>query len=98
MKLLRVVPSPLKTKKWRAEFVQNGNKYNRDFGAKGYIDYTLIDNPVEAKETRERYWNRHKKELGSAPDSPGMLSLFILWGWSQDMKYNIAKYKKLYNL
>ena len=98
MKLLRVVPSPLKTKKWRAEFENNGTKYHRDFGAKGYIDYTLIEDPEVAKETRVRYWKRHGKEMGASPDSPGMLSLFILWGWSQDMKHNIAKYKKLYNL
>ena len=97
-KLLRVVPSPLKTKKWRAVFQDGEKEYHRDFGAVGYRDYTLINDPAEAKKVRDRYWTRHSKEAHNAYDTPGILSLYILWGPSQNMKTNIANYKKVFGI
>jgi hypothetical protein len=97
MKLLSVVPSPLKTKKWRAHFRNGEKEYHRDFGAAGYRDYTLMTGP-DAKTVRDRYRVRHNKEANNAPDTPGVLSLYILWGPSQNMKTNIANYKKVFGL
>jgi hypothetical protein len=99
MKLLRIYKSPRKGKKLRADFLQdNGTITHTDFGASGYTDFSRIQNRDLAYETRDRYWSRHKKEYGSAVDSPGMLSLFILWGWTQDIRDNMTRYKKLYNI
>jgi len=99
MKLIRVFSSPRKHKKLRAEFLQDdGWITHTDFGASGYMDFTMITNKELALETRTRYRSRHNKEYGQAPDTPGMLSLFILWGNSQNIRRNIAEYKKLYNL
>jgi hypothetical protein len=97
-KLLRVVPSPLKTKKWRAVFQDGERKYHRDFGAKGYRDYTLMTDPAEAKVVRDRYRTRHSKEAHNAYDTPGVLALYILWGPSQNMQTNIANYKKVFGI
>jgi hypothetical protein len=99
MKLLRVFSSPRKQKKLRAEFLQDdGSITHTDFGATGYMDFTMITNKELAEETRSRYWSRHRKEYGQDPDTPGMLSLFLLWGRSQNLRRNISEYKKLYNL
>jgi hypothetical protein len=99
MKLLKVYKSPRSNKKLRAEFLQdNGHITHTDFGATGYRDFTTIQDKDEALHTRYKYWNRHRKEYGQEPDTPGMLSLFLLWGWSQNLNENIAKYKKLYNI
>lgn len=99
MKLLRIYKSPRKGKKLRADFLQdNGTITHSDFGASGYTDFSRIQDKDLAYETRNRYWSRHKKEYGSAVDSPGMLSLFILWGWTQDIRENMTRYKKLYNI
>ena len=99
MKLLRVYDSAHKGKKLCAEFEQDdGRITHTNFGASGYRDFTTIENRDEAEVVRARYWTRHQKEVGNALDSPGMLSLFILWGWYQNRRMNIARYKKLFNI
>lgn len=99
MKLLQVVPSPRKGKKLRAIFEQDdGRITHTDFGASGYRDFTIIDDYNEAVRTREKYWARHRKELGNDVDTPGMLSLFILWGRSQNVGANVRAYKKMFHL
>jgi len=99
MKLIGIHTSAHNGKKLCAEFLlDNGKTKYVNFGAKGYRDYTTIEDPNEAKIVRERYWNRHMKEYGQEPDTPGMLSLFILWGWYQDKDKNLLRYKKIYNL
>jgi hypothetical protein len=99
MKLLRVYTSPRKGKKLRAEFEQDSGRITHtDFGASGYRDFTRIDDREEALKTRKKYWTRHAKELGNPVDSPGMLSLFILWGWTQSVAENIKRYKKMFNI
>jgi hypothetical protein len=99
MKLLRIYRSPRKGKKLRADFLQDdGSVSHTDFGATGYTDFTKILDKDLAYETRNRYWSRHRKEDGSALDSPGMLSLYILWGWTQDIRENATRYKNLFDI
>jgi hypothetical protein len=99
MKLLRVYTSPRKGKKLRAEFEQDSGRITHtDFGATGYRDYTTIADKEEAKETRNKYWSRHRGELGNPIDSPGMLSLFILWGGSQSVSANVRHYKNMLHI
>jgi hypothetical protein len=99
MKLLRVYTSPRNGKKLRAEFQQDSGRITHtDFGAAGFRDYTLIEDKATADDVRRRYWARHRGELGNPPDSPGMLSLYILWGWSQNVEENVRRYKKMLHL
>ena len=75
--------------------MENGRIKNTDFGAAKMDDYTL----TKDKEQRERYRERHKKDLDTKdPTRAGYLSLFILWGNSTSLDKNIADYKKRFNL
>lgn len=92
MRLVRVVASPLKTKKYRAEF-DDGT--HTDFGAAGMSDYTQHHD----KERRERYRARHKKDLDTKdPKRAGYLSYYILWGDSTSLTANIADYRRRFGL
>lgn len=92
VKLVRVIVSPLKTKKWRAEFSDGSHT---DFGAAGYQDYTQHHD----KERRERYLTRHRKDLDTRdPTRAGFLSYYILWGPSTSLEANIRLYKKQFNM
>jgi hypothetical protein len=91
LKLIRIVKSPLKTKKYRAYFSDNTHT---DFGATGYDDFTITKN-VEQK---NRYIARHKaRENFNNPKSAGALSRWILWN-KPNMKASINDFKKRFNL
>lgn len=92
MRLVRVVKSPLATKKYRAEF-DNGK--HTDFGAAGMSDYTQHHD----KARRERYRTRHRKDLETAdPTRAGFLSWYVLWGDSTSLTANIADYRRRFGL
>ena len=58
-------------------------------------DYTK----TKDKEQRARYRKRHKKDLKTGdPTRAGLLSYFLLWGESTNLRENIARYKKKFNL
>jgi hypothetical protein len=91
MKLLRVVKSPLKTKKYRAYF---DNDSHTDFGASGYSDYTIHKDPERA----ERYRARHKKDLETKdPTRAGFLSYYILWS-SPSFEEGLRIYKNKFHM
>lgn len=87
-----LVPSPIKTKKWRAMF---SDGKHTDFGAKDkngkpMDDYTI----TKDKDQRDRYLQRHKKnESWNDPRSAGALSRWILWGDHTSIQANIRDYK-----
>lgn len=82
-----LVPSPIKTKKWRAMF---SDGKHTDFGAKNMDDYTI----TKDKDQRDRYLQRHKKnESWNDPRSAGALSRWILWGDHTSIQANIRDYK-----
>jgi len=60
---MKIIPSPLTTKKWRAVF-KDGT--HTDFGAKGMMDYTLYykEDKELAEKRKKAYIARHKKEFG----------------------------------
>lgn len=95
-KLLKIVKSPKSDKKWMAVFeTDSGRQKTTHFGAKGMEDYTQHHD----KERRERYRERHKKDLDTKdPTRAGYLSYHILWGDSTSMTSNIADYKRRFNL
>ena len=96
---MSVEPSERAGKKWRANF------YNREedkrktvhFGAAGYEDYTIHEDPVRA----ERYRTRHAKDLltdaAKTGMTPGALSYYVLWT-SPSLAQGIRNYKNRYHL
>ena len=95
VKLISITKDNETQKKYVAKFLLDDGKYKVSrFGAKGYNDYTLTGDDKQ----RERYWKRHEKDLSDDVTTPGMLSLFILWGNSTDIDDNIKAYKKSFNL
>jgi hypothetical protein len=94
MKLLSIVPSPLKGKKWRANFLHDATAFHTDFGASGYQDLT------QSKDERRAvlYRQRHRKDLDTKnPTKAGYLSWYILWA-SPDFRANVAAYKNRFHL
>ncbi len=98
MKLLSVAPSTRKHKKLAATFKEGDKTHIVHFGDNRYRDYTKIEDKAEALKARTAYRTRHAKEEGAAVDSPGMLSLHILWGDSTSINANVAAYKKRFHL
>jgi len=83
-----LLPSPLKTKKWRAMF---SDGTHTDFGSKGMDDFTITKDVSQ----RDRYLKRHRKnENWSDPRSAGSLSKHILWGESTALHQNLADFKR----
>lgn len=94
MKLIKIVKSSKKTKKYDAIFDIDGKEKKVSFGAAGYEDYTMHKDPAR----KQRYINRHKaNEDWSDPTTPGALSRYILWE-DTDMSKAISAYKKRYNI
>jgi hypothetical protein len=91
LKLLKIVKSPNKKKKYRAYF--SSGKHT-DFGAVGYQDYTKHKDP----ERKKRYMSRHRKrENWKSPTTAGALSLYVLWN-KPTFRASVADYKKRFKL
>jgi len=111
MKLLTIIPSSNKSKKWTAIFEIDGNKEKKvNFGATGYRDYTLMNSKnsgfyLPKKSDRDAvkslYINRHKKReenlWKTSPMSPATLSRFILWS-APTMSVAVSNYRKKFKL
>jgi hypothetical protein len=92
-RLISISESTKPDKKLQAIFEDEKTKRKRTvhFGSAGMDDYTLTKN----KEQRERYRERHKKDLETGdPTRAGFLSYEILWGDSTSRATNITAYKK----
>lgn len=76
IKLVNVIPSDLKDKKWTAMFSKDSKIVKTHFGAKGMSDYTIHKDI----DRRNRYISRHLKDLDTGdPTRAGYLSMFVLW-------------------
>lgn len=64
------------------------------FGADGMDDYTITHD----KEQRERYRKRHAKEKDQAPNTPGALAYWILWGESTSIQQNLKTFRQKNNV
>lgn len=93
MKLLKVVKSDVKGKKWTAVFEKDGKEYVRHFGATGYNDFTLS----ATEQQKINYKNRHRSGANAPADTPNALSYHILWNTKSRLK-NIELFKKKYNV
>jgi hypothetical protein len=95
MELIKIKKSTKPGKKWTAIFLKNGREKLTHFGSLGMDDYTI----TKDKEQRDRYRQRHKKDLKTGdPSRAGYLSYYLLWGDSTSLQMNIEAYKKRFNL
>lgn len=96
MKLVRLEKSDRPEKKYMATFESDsGRTKTTHFGSAGMDDYTL----TKDKEQRERYRERHQKDLRTRdPSRAGFLSMEILWGPTTSVMKNLEIYKRKYNL
>jgi len=100
VKLQSISESDKPGKKLKAVFLQDtGRTKTVHFGAKKngkpMDDYTITHD----KEQRERYRQRHAKDLQTDdPTRAGYLSMEILWGSSTSRAANIAAYKRKHGL
>lgn len=94
MKLLSIKKSTAKGKKWTATFLIDDKEQKVNFGATGYLDYTI----GATDKQREAYLKRHDKEKNQPANTAGALSYYVLWGESRSMNKNIQSFKKRYNL
>jgi hypothetical protein len=93
MKLVSITKSDRDGKKYKAVF--EDPKKTTHFGQSGADDYTITKN----KEQRDRYRERHKKDLKTNdPSRAGYLSMGILWGDSTSLRKNIEDYKRRFKL
>jgi len=107
---VEILPSTRKQNKYMGIFKNKDNKKIKTihFGAKGYRDYTLINNKksdfyIEDADKRDKvkslYITRHDtpRENWAIPDNSGSMSRWILWS-EPTLESAIIKYKKRFNL
>ena len=108
VKLLKIIPSKTKDKKYTAYFLlPSGKEKAVNFGADGYRDYTLINDktskfylPKKADRdvVKTAYLRRHKaREDWTKPMTAGALSAWILWNKST-LGGSIAHFKNKFKL
>jgi hypothetical protein len=94
MRLIKIVKSKTKGKKYDAYFDIDGKEKRVAFGADGMSDYTIHKDPAR----KQRYLARHQvNENWNDPTTPGALSRWILWE-EPNMNDAISKYKKRFNI
>lgn len=92
MKIIEIIKSPRKGKRYRAIF-DDGN--NIDFGLENPKYGTYLDHHDKTK--RKAYWARHygsdkeRELLEWFIPSASTLSAFLLWGTTTDLKKNVEE-------
>lgn len=107
VKLLKVIPSDVKGKKYSAYFLlDNGKEKKINFGASSYRDFTLInkkdskfyiDNKDDREKVKTAYRARHAKDPINNPLTPASLSWHILWDLPS-FAGSIKKFKNKFKL
>lgn len=93
--ILRITKSPVKTKRFRV-IMDNGKKI--DFGYEGA--YTWLDGADE--KVRDAYRKRHyaneteKKLIDGLISSASLMSYYLIWGESRDIKENIKTLNEMW--
>jgi hypothetical protein len=96
MRLVEFKKSDKPEKKYMATFeTDSGRTKTTHFGDSSMEDFTQHHD----KERRERYRNRHAKDLDTGDYTrAGYLSYYILWGPYTSVKQNLEYYKQKFNL
>jgi len=108
MKLISIIPSTRKGKKYKATFeLDKERSITTHFGASGYRDYTLMSDPKskfyikdvkERLKVRDAYIKRHqKREDFNKPLTAGALSKWILWT-EPNINTAIKNFKRKFSL
>ena len=108
MKLISIIPSTRKGKKYKATFeLDKERSITTHFGASGYRDYTLMSDPKskfyikdvkERLKVRDAYIKRHqKREDFNKPLTAGALSKGILWT-EPNINTAIKNFKRKFSL
>tara|TARA_R110000765_G_C18908706_1_gene604807 strand:- start:266 stop:595 length:330 start_codon:yes stop_codon:yes gene_type:complete len=108
VKLLKIIPSKQKDKKYTAYFLlDNGKEKIVHFGASGYRDFILINDKsskfylpklLDRTVVKDSYRRRHQKDLlTNDPTRAGYLSFFLLWN-KKTLGGSIAHYKNKFKL
>jgi hypothetical protein len=94
MKLLEIVKSKNKNKRYTAIFLVNGKYKKISFGSSNHLNYLMHKD----KERRRLYRARHQHDNINNPLSAGALAWYILWGNSTSLNENIKSFKNKFNL
>tara|TARA_R100001369_G_scaffold22796_2_gene41829 strand:+ start:414 stop:746 length:333 start_codon:yes stop_codon:yes gene_type:complete len=107
IKLLKIIPSDLTTKKYSAYFLlDNGKEKKVNFGQAGARDFTLINDKnskfyikssVDREKVKQAYLKRHVSEDWFKFLTPGALSRWISWN-KNTLAGSIAHYKNKFKL
>jgi hypothetical protein len=94
-----VEPSPVRNKRFRAAVVSDDGTVQRiDFGSRSVSSFLDHKDPKK----KEAFWKRHyanQKEhhlIDTLTPSPSLLSCFLLWGPTTDLKTNVIKLNELW--
>ena len=94
IKLIKIIPSTKKNKKYTAFFRIDKKIKIVHFGGKGFSDYTIHKDP----ERKERYLTRHRKnENWKDPTTAGALSRWVLWNLPS-FRESVEDYKRRFKL
>jgi hypothetical protein len=92
-----IIPSPLKSKRFRAIVNDNGIKKSLDFGSK--FAKTYIDGATDLE--RENYLKRHglnpleKDKINNYSQiTPSLLAAHLLWGKNRSIMKNVNELNK----
>ena len=104
---MKIIPSDVKGKKYSAYFMLDSGKEKKvNFGAKGYRDFTLMNDKESKfyepdKKKREavkaRYLKRHERNGFSNPMTPNALARWVLWN-KPTLGGSIAHFKNKFKL
>ena len=113
VKLMKIIPSDLKGKKWTAYFLldektKKGKQKEKkvSFGQAGARDFTLMstksskhyEKDIKIREkVKKAYQARHAKDNLTDPMSAGALSYYVLWG-SPSFGGSIRNFKNKFKL
>ena len=107
LRLMKIIPSGRKTKKYVAIFqLPDGMERKVHFGQKGARDYTRISDRkssffIKDKEEREKvkdaYLSRHAKDKITDPMTPGALSWYVLWD-KPKLGASVSAFKKRFRV
>jgi hypothetical protein len=96
VKLISITKSSRPEKKYMALFDMGGRTKLVHFGASGYDDYTITNDPVR----KALYIARHAKKedwTASGVTTSGALSRWVLWN-KKTLSASIADFKSRFNL
>ena len=94
MKIIKLIESPFKNKRFRV-FLDNNKKY--DFGLKGGSTYLDHHDKVKRQNYRRRHYNSVKEKpfIENLVPSPSLFSYYLCWGDSTSMDQNIKILNKM---